>query len=111
VLPFIFFHIAKMNTLTIVAAVLFLAVAGVYAGMDCGIAGNCPNVLNRIGNAITDSNNDQAFCCRAKALDTPYCCNAADYAKYKWDRFTNSATSTKIVAGTTIGAAVMALLL
>jgi len=100
-----------MNTLIVLAAIIVLAVAGVYAGMDCGIAGTCPNVLNRIGNALTDSNNDQQYCCRAGALDTPYCCNLADYGKYNWKRFTGSATSTKVVAGTTIGAAVMALLL
>ncbi|XP_055337218.1 uncharacterized protein LOC129587478 [Paramacrobiotus metropolitanus] len=102
-----------MNRIVIALTVLTACFYVCEAGMDCGIAGTCPGI-NKIGEAFTGEASGKDYCCRTDVASIPYCCTVGDYAKYKWDRFTggSSAISTnqKVVAGSAIGAVLLAML-
>ncbi|OQV24722.1 Cyanate hydratase [Hypsibius exemplaris] len=60
-------------TITTVNMLIF---PGVSAGIDCGIAGQCPNIL---------SDSTKKYCCRTEGVAIGYCCDANDYAKFPFD--------------------------
>ncbi|OQV16858.1 hypothetical protein BV898_09030 [Hypsibius exemplaris] len=95
-----------MNSLVMCLVILAVAVAAVSsAGMECGIAGTCPNIV---------SDSSKTFCCKTDTVAIPYCCNAADYSKFAWKQAVAavaSAESTKVATASTIGVILLARLL
>ncbi|GAV02171.1 hypothetical protein RvY_12768 [Ramazzottius varieornatus] len=98
----------QSSALFLCAVLAAILVAGSW-GMECNTVLSCPSVIDKVGNAITGSDNQKTMCCRKGALELPYCCDALEYAKYAMG--INSAESTKVVMGTTMGAILIARLL
>jgi len=91
----------------LICTLAFVGIISVVSGdMNCG-AFSCPNVANKIGNAITGKDDGKAYCCRTDALSVPYCCDMGEYATYAFGRFSDG-NSLKVVSATTIGAVLLA---
>jgi len=95
---------------TVLAACLYVC----EAGMKCGIAGECPGI-NKVGEAFTGTASGKDYCCKTDTVVIPYCCTADDYAKYKWDALKDAVSAgysvnQKVIAGSTVGAALLAVL-
>ncbi|OQV16857.1 hypothetical protein BV898_09029 [Hypsibius exemplaris] len=106
-----------MNAFLMCLFALAVAVSAVSsAGMECGIAGTCPNIV---------SDSSKTFCCKTETVTIPYCCDAGDYAKFAFREAKEAvaagvgnavaavaaAESTKVATATTVGVILLARLM